>query len=235
MKNINQKNQLFFDFGRDYEANLDNFFFSSKNKLLKSELNNLINGETGQNIFITARNGDGKTFLLNSILNHDRLKKFQVIYIDVALLTETKNYFDELNNFDLICLDNVDLTTKPLEVQIFNLLNKCKDSSTNLLFASSNHPDSFKFLPDLVSRFKAFKQYRINAITDDDVIDCLYFVVSKLKLNYSDDLINYFSTRIKRDFLSIKTAMQDFDKFLYSEQKQPTKMSAASFLKRINL
>ena len=87
----------------------------------------------------------------------------------------------------------------------------------------------------MVSRFKAFKQYRINAITDDDVIDCLYFVVSKLKLNYSDDLINYFSTRIKRDFLSIKTAMQDFDKFLYSEQKQPTKMSAASFLKRINL
>ena len=96
MKNINRKNQLFFDFGRDYEANLDNFFFSSKNKLLKSELNNFINGETGQNIFITARNGDGKTFLLNSILNHDRLKKFQVIYIDVALLTETKNYFDEI-------------------------------------------------------------------------------------------------------------------------------------------
>jgi len=25
--------------------------------------------------------------------------------------------------------------------------------------------------------------------------------------------------------------MQDFDKFLYSEQKQPTKISAASFLK----
>ena len=84
----------------------------------------------------------------------------------------------------------------------------------------------------MVSRLKAFKQYRINSIADDDVVECLNFVVSKLKLNYSEDLINYFSTRIKRDFLSIKTAMQDFDKFLYSEQKQPTKISAASFLNK---
>ena len=117
-------------------------------------------------------------------------------------------------------------------MQIFNLINQCKDSSTNLLFASSTHPDSFEFLPDLVSRLKAFKQYRINSIADDDVVECLNFVVTKLKLNYSEDLINYFSTRIKRDFLSIKTAMQDFDKFLYSEQKQPTKISAASFLNK---
>ena len=231
MKNINRKKQLFFDFGRDYEADLDNFFFSSKNKLLKSELENFLNGAVSQNIFLTASNGNGKTFLLNSILNHELLQNLQVIYIDMALLQQEKNYLDELSNFDLICLDNVDQTAKPLEVQIFNLINQCKDSSTNLLFASSHHPDSFDFLPDLVSRFKAFKQYRINAIADDDVVDCLNFVASKLKLNYPEDLINYFSTRIKRDFLSIKTTMQDFDKFLYSEQKQPTKMSAASFLK----
>ena len=231
MKNVNRKKQLFFDFGRDYEANLDNFFFSSKNKLLKSELENFLNGAVSQNIFLTASNGNGKTFLLNSILNHELLQNLQVIYIDIALLKQEKNYFDELSNFDLICLDNVDQTAKPLEVQIFNLINQCKDSSTNLLFASSHHPDSFDFLPDLVSRFKAFKQYRINAIADDDVVDCLNFVASKLKLNYPEDLIHYFSTRIKRDFLSIKTTMQDFDKFLYSEQKQPTKMSAASFIK----
>ena len=231
MKNINRNKQLFFDFGRDYEANLDNFFFSSSNKLLKLELENFLNGAVSQNIFLTASNGNGKTFLLNSILNHERLQNLKVIYIDVALLQQEKNYFDELSNFDLICLDNVDQTGKPLEVQIFNLINQCKDSSTNLLFASSNHPDSFDFLPDLVSRFKAFKQYRINFIADDDVVDCLNFVASKLKLNYSEDLINYFSARIKRDFSSIKTTMQDFDKFLYSEQKQPTKMSAASFLK----
>ena len=37
--------------------------------------------------------------------------------------------------------------------------------------------------------------------------------------------------KIKRDFQNIKKAIIEFDKFLYSEKKQPTKMSAASFLK----
>ena len=231
MKNVNRKKQLFFDFGRDYEANFDNFFFSKKNKLLKSELENFLNGETNQNIFLTANNGYGKTFLLNSILNHENLQHLKVIYIDVALLNQEKNYFIELSNFDLICLDNIDETYKSVEVQIFNLINQCKDCSTNLLFASSNHPSNLDFMPDLVSRFKAFRQFRIHSIADDDVKECIKFVISKLKLNYSEDLTNFFSTRIKRDFLSIKSTIQDFDKFLYSEQKQPTKISAASFLK----
>ena len=30
MKNINRKKQLFFDFGRDYEADFDNSFFQEK-------------------------------------------------------------------------------------------------------------------------------------------------------------------------------------------------------------
>ena len=234
MKNVNRKKQLFFDFGRDYEANFENFFFSRRNKLLKSELQNFFNGTTNQNIFLTAEKGNGKTFLLNSILNNEHLEDQKLIYIDVASLHEEENYFAELSNLDLICLDNVEGTSKVLEVQIFNLINQCKDSSTNLLFASSKHPDNFDFLPDLISRFKAFKQYKIHSITDEDVVDCIEFVVSKLKLNYSEELINYFSKRIKRDFFSIKSTIQAFDKFLYSEQKQPTKISAASFLKSLS-
>ena len=231
MKNINRKKQLFFDFGRDYEADFDNFFFSRKNKPLESELENFLNGAESQNVFLTADSGNGKTFLLNSILNHKYLQDLKVIYIDVALLNEEKHYFTELSDFDLICLDNIHKTLKSIEVQIFNLINQCKNSSTNLLFASGNHPNDLNFLPDLVSRFKAFKQYKIHPIADDDVTECIKFVASKLKLNYSQDLTDYFSTRIKRDFISIKSTMQDFDKFLYSEQKQPTKISAASFLK----
>ena len=231
MKNVNRKKQLYFDFGRDYEANFENFFFSGRNKLLKSELEIFFNGTSNQNIFLAAEKGNGKTFLLNSILNNEHLEDKKLIYIDVASLHEEEDYFAELDNFDLVCLDNIDETSKSLEVQIFNLINQCKNTSTSLLFASGNHPNDLNFLPDLVSRFKAFKQYRIHPIADDDVTECIKFVASKLKLNYSKGLTDYFSTRIKRDFLSIKSTIQDFDKFLYSEQKQPTKISAASFLK----
>ena len=90
MKNVNRKKQLFFDFGRDYEANFENFFFSTRNKLLKSELENFLNGKTSQNVFLTADNGKGKTFLLNSILNNEHLEGYKIIYIDVASLNQEK-------------------------------------------------------------------------------------------------------------------------------------------------
>ena len=73
MKNINRKNQLYFDFGRDYKANLDNFFFSSKNKVLKSELNEIIEGSISQKLFITANKADGNIHSKYGMLNSLRI------------------------------------------------------------------------------------------------------------------------------------------------------------------
>lgn len=231
MKNINRKNQLYFDFGRDYEANLENFFFSSKNNILKSELNEIIEGSTNQKLFITAQVADGKTFLLNSLLNHNRIKELQSIYIDVSSLKNDKNYLEGLSSFDLVCLDNVHKIADNLEIQIFNLINECKATTTNLILASNENPNELNYLPDLISRFNEFKRCRINPIDDDNVIECIEFVALKLNLDFSKELIEFISVRIRRDFFSIKKTLQDFDKFLYSEKKQPTKISAASFLK----
>ena len=72
---------------------------------------------------------------------------------------------------------------------------------------------------------------RINPIGDDDGIECMEFVANKLDLDFSKEVIEFISLRTRRDFFSIKKTLQDFDEFLYSEKKQPTKMSAASFLK----
>ena len=231
MKNINRKNQLYFDFGRDYEANLENFFFSSKNNILKSELNEIIEGSTNQKLFITAQVADGKTFLLNSLLNHNRIKELQSIYIDVSSLKNDENYLEGLSSFDLVCLDNVHKIADNLEIQIFNLINECKATTTNLILASNENPNELNYLPDLISRFNEFKRCRINPIDDDNVIECMEFVALKLNLDFSKELIEFISVRIRRDFFSIKKTLQDFDKFLYYEKKQPTKISAASFLK----
>ena len=234
-KNINRKNQLYFDFGRDYEADLDNFFFSSKNKILKSELLDLLGGSVQQRIFITAFEEGGKTFLLNSLLNYKKNSNLQSIYIDVSTLKSKENYLEDLSSFDLVCLDNVDEATDALEVEIFNLINECKLTRTNLIVASGKNPNDLNYLPDLISRLNEFKRFNINEIKDIDVIDCIKFITKKLDLEFSDEVIEFMSLRIRRDFFSIKTTIQDFDRFLYSEKKQPTKMSAATFLKSYSI
>ena len=231
MENITKKNQLFFDFGRDYDAELTNFFFSKKNQVLKNELIEVIDLGQNKDIFISGKNGSGKTFLLNSLLNNQKSANKSNIYIDLSELDGSKDYFAELNQFDLICLDNLDKIKEKIEVQVFNLINDCKQSSTNLIFASSLNPSELSFLPDLISRLKQINYFYINEIRDEEVLDCIIFIVNKLNLNFSDDVMEFISKRTRRDFSSIKRTIQDLEKFLYSEKKEPTKKSVGSFFK----
>ena len=231
MINITKKKQLYFDFGRDYEASLENFFFSSKNQVLKNELIETLNFEQKKDIFIMGANNSGKTFLLNSLLNHDKSLSKANIYIDLSELDGSKDYFADLNQFDLICLDNFDKINKKIEVQIFNLINECRATPINLIFASSSNPSELSFMPDLISRLKQMNYFYINEIEDQEVLECIMFVAKKLDLDFSEDIIQFISKRVRRDFSSIKMAIQKLEKFLYSEKKEPTKKSVSSFFK----
>ena len=231
MKNITRKNQLYFDFGRDYDASLENFFFSSKNQVLKNELIETLNFEQKKDIFIMGANNSGKTFLLNSLLNHEESLSKANIYIDLSELDGSKDYFTDLNQFDLICLDNFDQINKKIEVQIFNLINECRTTPINLIFASSLNPSELSFMPDLISRLKQMNYFYINEIEDQEVLECIMFIAKKLNLDFSEDIMRFISKRIRRDFSSIKKTIQQLEKFLYSEKKEPTKKSVSSFFK----
>jgi len=230
MKNITSKKQLFLDFGRDYDASLSNFFFSKANEIIKNEIHLLMQSNNKSDLFIYGENAAGKTFLLNSILN-DAPVSSQSIYIDLSKLNEEKDYFSDFENFDLICLDNLNSLNQSLEVQIFNLINASKASGTSLIFASSIPVSELQVFPDLYSRLKEMNFFTLKSLNGDETLDCLNFLAPKLDLHIQAEALELIAKKIKRDFLSIKRTLIDFDKYLYSEKKQPTKMSAASFLK----
>tara|TARA_B100001778_G_scaffold154506_1_gene126911 strand:- start:273 stop:515 length:243 start_codon:yes stop_codon:yes gene_type:complete len=73
--------------------------------------------------------------------------------------------------------------------------------------------------------------FYINEIEDEEVLDCIVFIAKKLDLDFSDDVIEFISKRTRRDFSSIKKTIQELEKFLYSEKKEPTKISVSSFFK----
>tara|TARA_B100000579_G_scaffold135997_1_gene110314 strand:- start:228 stop:839 length:612 start_codon:yes stop_codon:yes gene_type:complete len=199
--------------------------------VLKNELIETLNFKQKKDIFIMGAYNSGKTFLLNSLLNHEESLSKANIYIDLSELDGSKDYFADLNQFDLICLDNIDKINKKMEVQIFNLINECRVAPINLIFASSLNPSELSFMPDLISRLKQMNYFYINEIEDIEVLRCIMFVAKKLDLDFSEDVMRFISKRTRRDFSSIKITIQQLEKFLYSEKKEPTKKSVSSFFK----
>ena len=235
MKNITSNRQVFFDFGRDYDAKLDNFFFSFENKILKSQLQQLIEDPKSEHIFLVGNSSSGKTFLLNSILNEVQSKGKPSLYIDASKLSSADNNFESLEDSFLLCLDNIDKCNHEIQVQIFNLINACKGKNTKLVLTSSTTLRDIDVFPDLQSRFAQMNSFTIKPLSESDIVEAIAFISTKLDIQLSGDAIEYLKIFVRKDFYSIKQTVVELDKFLYAERKQPSKQMVAKFLKKLKI
>lgn len=235
MNKITSSNQYFFNFQRDLNASLDNFYFSKKNEILKNELDLFINNSDAQNLFISGDKGLGKTFLLNCALNHKNFTGKKCLYIDIENINDNVNVFNEIDSFSVICIDNIHCSSKKVEVEIFNLMNKAFASNIKLFISSKTHISQLNLFPDLLSRIKQMNCFSIKQISDDEVDDVINFMNLKLKLFFSKELIEDISKIVRRDISSIKDLFVELEQFLYSEKKRPSKRTIMGYLKkRIN-
>ena len=235
MNKITSSNQYFFNFKRDLNASLDNFYFSKKNEILKNELGLFINDSNAHNLFISGDKGLGKTFLLNCALNHKKFSEQKCLYIDIENLSNNVKVFNEIDSFSVICIDNIHCSNKDIEVELFNLVNKAFTRKTKLLISSQLHITQLNLFPDLLSRIKQMSCFSIEQISDDEVDDVIDFMNTKLKLFFSKELIEDISKMVRRDISSIKDLFVEIEQFLYSEKKRPSKRTIMGFLKkRIN-
>ena len=235
MNKITSSNQFFFNFQRDLNASLDNFYFSKKNEILKNELDLFINDSNARNLFISGDKGLGKTFLLNCTLNHKNFSNKKCLYIDIENLNDNVNVFNEIDSFSVICIDNIHCSSKDVEVELFNLVNKAFANKIKLLISSQHHIRQLNLFPDLLSRVKQMNCFSIEQISDHEVDDVIDFMNLKLKLFFSKELIEDISKIVRRDISSIKDLFVELEQFLYSEKKKPSKRTIMSYLKkRIN-
>ena len=232
MTDTTKKKQLFFDFGRDYDASLKNFFFSSSNRVLKQYLDQFLETDSKSDAFFFGEKASGKTFLLNSIINENEKDHRKSLYIDLSKLNGDERYFQGLSSFNLICLDNIDQASSNTQIQVFNLINELKTSGSTLFICSTFSLQNINCFPDLQSRLSAMSAFHLKPIKNEEVEEVIMFVSSRLNLNFNLDLANYFARFIKRTFIEIKTSLTELDKFIYSEKRELSKKTLSEFLKK---
>ena len=157
-------------------ASLKNFFVSKNNDKTIQILKDLLNSKNGVQIFIDDLGSNGKSYLLQAICNDFSNSNNSSIYIPMhEVINLDPSILEGVSELNLICIDDVDLISKrgEWEIALFNLINECYEKECLLLL--SGCINKLEAIPDLVSRIKKMETLRLEAINDDELLDCLLY------------------------------------------------------------
>jgi len=116
-----------------------------------------------------------------------------------------------------------DINSHSDQLQLLHLLNMVKENNGYLLLTSELPLKNIGFtLPDLVSRLSAINSIPI-AAPDSELFYLLFarhFSARQLKV--SDEVINFLSTRVERNFAAAQKIVAEIDKLSLEEKRNIT-------------
>jgi len=205
-------------------ATFDNFFVG-KNQLLVNELKRQLD-QGDRFIFITGNVGDGRSHLLQAACHYADQQDQTAFYLSLA---DHQSYqagaiFDELDGFDLVCLDDIDavIGLNQWEEALFHLFNRLADNAVCLLMASNQTPRQLSpNLADLGSRLSAGSLYQVK-ISDNHYKDVFTFRAGLRGIEISQELLQFIDYRCQRDTTALIDLLDRLDEASLKEKRKLT-------------
>jgi len=195
-------------------ASLNNFFVSeNNNKTIQVLKNILYSSHKGVQIFIEDQGSNGKSYLLQAICNDFSNSNNSSIYIPMQeAINLDPSILEGVSELYLICIDDIDLINKhrEWEIALFNLINECYEKECFLLLSGSIN--KLEAIPDLVSRIKKMETLRLEAISDDELLEATQAISKNLNIEISDKNLNYLINNSKRDIKTIFRTLSQLEK-----------------------
>lgn len=171
----------------------------------------------------------GKSHLLHATVALATANKQQVIYLPLAefeQIEEPRALLDGLEQFDLICLDDIDSVLSSPEwcFQLFGLINQVTDSATSRLVMTAKQPAKqvTTALADLHSRLQWATGYQLSVLTDDDKANALSLRANWRGLQLPADVAQFMLHRLGRDMAQLMRCLNELDKASIAQQRRLT-------------
>ena len=190
-------------------------------------------------IYVTASRGSGVSHLLQATAALASERQLSAMYLSLnEVLTVSDidsgsntaefmaDYFDGLENFDLLCIDDIEcLAGQPYwQEQLFYLIEKLKNkSNARLVLGSHCLAAELDFdLADLKSRLKWATGFQLNVLSDEQKIQVLQFKAERLGLVMSDEVANYLMNRCSRNMSDLSELLARLDQQALSSGRRLT-------------
>lgn len=187
--------QLLDLFNREYEFNA---FIATGNEISVSNLQSF----SSQFTHLYGEHLTGKTHLLKAWTNLANHKYHSALYLDSADLIDGDLRGVDLDLFRFIALDNIDVLSDELQIELFDVFNHIKlQGRDNYLLTSSNvnlkHSNVLRV--DLKTRIYSDMVFGLKSLTEDELFHALSIYTNREGIKIGSTELKYLLTHYTRN------------------------------------
>lgn len=173
-------------------------------------------------VYLWSRESAGKSHLLQALCQqHDN-----VIYLPLAEYRDWQpEIFCGLENFDLICLDDVQhlVGQREWEEALFNLFNRVRDADKRLRISANASVTALAIqLKDLSSRLAWGVSMQMQSLTDENKIRALSIRAEQKGFRLPDEVAAYLLKNCPRDMQTLFDILEQLDDASIQAQRKIT-------------
>lgn len=176
--------------------------------------------------YLAGKHGLGKTHLLVATVEAANSEGHNALYLDLeSLVEQPKDVLLDLEQYQLICVDNVDSVQNNIDWQqaIFDLVNRVLESNHQIVFAATALPKFLDIaLADLVSRLEWGVLFKLQALPDELLVEAIIARAASKGLKMPVDSANYVIRHFRRDMKSLVAMLDLLDERSLQTQRRLT-------------
>ncbi|MDB4456241.1 DnaA regulatory inactivator Hda [bacterium] len=188
-------------------------------------------------LYITGGKGCGISHLLQACVTLATKHQLSAMYLSLNELLTASNtedagaaamagYFDGLEDFDLLCIDDIEcLVGQPFwQEQLFYLIEKLKNrSDARLVLGSHSLAAELDIdLADLKSRLKWATGFQLSVLSDEQKTQVLQFKAERLGLVMSAEVASFLMNRCSRNMADLSELLARLDQQALSSGRRLT-------------
>jgi len=215
--------QLTLSLGTVSSSSFESFWPGADNATTHATLKAFCAGNVDEKqMLLWGDHAAGKTHLLSAACQEFAAQGYQVAYL-TGELASYDGALNDLERVDLLCLDDIHMLDLDAQEALFHCINRCRDSSTRLLFSSRLSIEALHFsLADLVTRLSWGPVFQLHALADDELSSALSLQLQLRGLDVSKDVTEYIVRRFPRNMQALTELIERLDHASLTEQRRIT-------------
>jgi len=168
---------------------------------------------------ILGPKGTGKTHLLNVCKQYleNMAKQDEILFLNSAEDLPT-----EFGGVKCLLIDNINELTTEQQESLFHWFNHLKEIDGKLILVLDSAIDEIVTLRDLQSRLMTLQQAKLDYPSEKDLEIFILKQAFNYQLQLGEDVLNYLSLRVERDFSKITALMEKLDEESLREHRKIT-------------